>query len=142
MLLKENWLGLFYLHLKFGLVFLLAVENRSGLFTYCSPPVRKLDLVIFAYDFPTVSKKRRAASKNTSIASRKGTSMVWLCLPHLLCEIFSAILVKFGELSLLLVEYLTKRNTKDQNAYIISTLILHSMHGANLDGEHFLDFQT
>ena len=60
--------GLFCLRLKFGLVFLLTVEIRFGLFFlrwkirfdlfYLRFPLsRKLGLVFFAYGSPIVSKK-------------------------------------------------------------------------------------
>ena len=61
----------FYSRLRFGLVCLLTVENRFGLFNLQLPLVRKFDLVFCAYGSPTLSKKRRAASKKTSIVSKK-----------------------------------------------------------------------
>ena len=55
-----NWLGLFDLQLKFGLVFLLAYGGKltwSFLLSGRPPTVRKLDLVFFTSGSPTVSKK-------------------------------------------------------------------------------------
>ena len=50
-------LSFFYLRLKFGLVFLLTVENWFGLLYLGFPLSRKLGLVFFTYGSPTVSKK-------------------------------------------------------------------------------------
>ena len=51
-----NWLGLLYLRLEFGSVFLLTVENRFGLFYLRCPPSGSWIWSFFAYGSPTVSK--------------------------------------------------------------------------------------
>ena len=102
-------LGLFYLRLvlaAYGRVawsFLVTIENRFGLsclrwkpvwsfllmvaivrklfwsFLLTVPLVQKLDLVVFAYGSPSVSKKRRKVSEKTSIASKKDASTLFRC---------------------------------------------------------------
>ena len=69
----------FCLWWKFGLVFFTygsppPAEIRFGLFCLRFPPVWKLGLVFFAYGSPTVSEKRRAVSKKTSLVSKKDAS--------------------------------------------------------------------
>ena len=58
--LTENWLGLF----------LLTVENRFGLSLLAVPPVRKSDLVSFAYGSPIASKKRTVSKKNSNVSTK------------------------------------------------------------------------
>ena len=53
-----NWLGLLYLWLKFGLVCLLTVGNRSRLFLVKVPSVHKLDLVFALAVLPPLDKRR------------------------------------------------------------------------------------
>ena len=48
-MLTVNWLGLFYLRLKFGLVFFAYGGHRFGLFYLRFPPGRKLGLVLVAF---------------------------------------------------------------------------------------------
>ena len=57
LLLTVKGLGLFYLRLRFGLVFFAYGGKSVWSFLLTVPPVRKLGLVFFAYGSPTVSKK-------------------------------------------------------------------------------------
>ena len=83
LLLTVNWLGLFYLRLKFGLVFFAYGGNSIGfglfylrflpvrkiglvVFAYGSP-ARKLGLVFFAYGSPTVSKNDEPSAKTPQL---------------------------------------------------------------------------
>ena len=102
LLLAENWRGLSYLRLKFGLVFfLLTVENPFGLLTV--PLSRNSIWYSFAYGSPTVSKKRRAVSKKTSIVSiRRGKT--WAIASRIFLN--SAILLNSGCFSLENIENL------------------------------------
>ena len=52
LLLTVHWLGLFYLQLKFGLVFFAYGGNRFGLFYLRFPPGREIRFGLFCLRFP------------------------------------------------------------------------------------------
>ena len=57
LLTVEIWFGLFYLRLKFGLVFFAYGGKSDWSFYLRFPLSKKLGLVFFTYGSPTVSKK-------------------------------------------------------------------------------------
>ena len=74
LLTVEIWFGLFYLRLKFGLVFFAYCGKSVWSFLLTLPLVQKIGFGLFCLRFPHRKQKRRTVSKKTSIVSKKDAS--------------------------------------------------------------------
>ena len=76
MLTVEIWFGLFYLRLKFGLVFFAYGGKSVWSFLLTVPLVQTIGFDLFYLRFPYCKQKRRTVSKKTSTVSKKDASHV------------------------------------------------------------------